>query len=229
MEVKKLISGISAKISSKNSCYFCLAITDDVFCTACEQDFIRDTQRCLKCGKANQSSDMCGNCRLSPPVFFSTTVLFNYEYPARKLVLAFKFKRRAELSILFADRLANTVKMLDKLPEALIPVPLHKKRQAQRGYNQSLELAKHLAIKLNVPLNTALCKRIVNTNPQSELPMESRKRNVKNAFALSGDNIPKHIAIIDDVITTGSTINEMSLLFKKAGCEHIDVWAIART
>lgn len=190
---------------------------------------MKEVWRCQICAKPHHAEAVCGKCIISPPLFSSTTVLFNYAYPTKKMVLDFKFNKRAELSAFFAELLLDRIKNYDKLPETLIPVPLHKKRQAQRGYNQSLEFAKNLAKELKIPVNSNLCKRIVNTDPQSELPMKSRRKNVKNAFALNNENIPKHIAIIDDVITTGSTINEISRLFKSAGCERIDIWAIART
>jgi ComF family protein len=225
MEFKKLIS----TFSTKSACYFCLSPTDAVCCKQCELDFMKESPRCPICAKPHHAEAVCGKCIISPPLFSSTTVLFNYAYPAKKMVLDFKFNKRVELSTFFAELLLDRIKSKDKLPEALIPVPLHKKRQAQRGYNQSLELAKHLANKLDIPINASLCKRIVNTDPQSELPMKSRRKNVKNAFALNNDRMPKHIAIVDDVITTGSTINEISRLFKSAGCERIDIWAIART
>lgn len=229
MEVKKGISNFFNIFSFNSTCYFCLAKCNDVCCKSCERDFIKGVRRCPICAKHNNNAKTCGQCISSPPVFSSTTVLYNYEYPIKKLVLSFKFKKRAELSLFFADRFVQKISSKNKLPDILIPVPLHKKRQAQRGYNQSLELSKLLSKKLNVPFNSELCKRVVNTDPQSELPMKSRKKNVKNAFILNGENIPKHIAIIDDVITTGSTINEIARLFKKAGCEQIDIWAIART
>lgn len=225
MEFKKLIS----TFSTKSACYFCLSPTDAAWCKQCDFDFIKHSLRCPKCAKPHYGPTICGKCIVSPPLFCTTTVLFNYAYPVKKIVLNFKFGKRAELATLFSDRLLDKIISKGKLPETLVPVPLHKKRQAQRGYNQSLELAKHLAKKLGIPVNTNLCKRIVNTDPQSELPIKSRQKNVKDAFALNNDNIPKHIAIIDDVITTGSTINEISKLFKKAGCERIDIWAIART
>ena len=225
MEFKKLIS----TFSTKSACYFCLSPTDALWCKQCERDFMKESPRCPICAKPHYASSVCGKCIISSPLFSTTSVLFNYAYPVKKIILDFKFRKRAEFSILFSDKLLDKIINKGKLPETLIPVPLHQKRQAQRGYNQSLELAKHLSKKLAIPVNTDLCKRIVNTDPQSELPMKSRQKNVKDAFALNNGNIPKHIAMIDDVITTGSTINEISKLFKKAGCERIDIWAIART
>lgn len=229
MDVKKLISTFFRIFNKQSACYFCLSTCKNVCCSACESDFKKKVNRCTNCAKQTNTAKICGNCLLSPPYFTSSTVLFDYQYPAKKLILAFKFKKQVELSSYFADKLFEIILNKNSLPEVLIAVPLHHKRQAKRGYNQSLELAKNLGRKLGIPVNTSFCERIINTDPQSELPMKSRKKNVKNAFAISRDVIPKHIAIVDDVITTGSTINEIAQLFKKAGCEQIDVWAIART
>ena len=229
MDMKKHISYFSGNILKISSCYFCSSLTGNFWCNACEKDFLRQTARCPQCAKENINSTLCGRCLNNPPPFSKTIVLFGYKYPAKKLIHAFKFKKHAELSSLFANKLVERIELQDKLPDCLIPVPLHSRRQAERGYNQSLELAKHLGKSLKIEVNTSICKRIINTDPQSKLPIKSRKKNVKNAFSLDKDNVPNHIAIIDDVVTTGSTINEIAQLFNKAGCEQIDIWAIART
>jgi len=154
--------------------------------------------------------------------------VFNYQYPANHLIKAFKFNRRPELAQCFAKRLTESLANKTTLPEILLPVPLHKKRQRARGYNQSLELASHIANNLGLKVNSSLCRRIKHTDPQSTLPIKTRRNNVKGVFRLNGSQPPEHIAIVDDVITTGSTVNEIAALLKKAGCRRIEVWAIAR-
>lgn len=211
-------------------CFFCLSKTRYSWCRGCEEDFILEFDRCPICARTSCNSTVCGACLNNRPYFTQTEALFNYRYPANNLIKALKFNRKPELAKQFADkfiamRIANRK---TSLPKALIPVPLHRKRQAQRGYNQSLEFARHLSRKLNIFNEVSLCHRIINTDPQSTLPLKTRKQNVKGAFALTDKPIPKHIAIIDDVITTGSTTNEIARLFKQAGCLHIEVWAIAR-
>jgi len=164
-----------------------------------------------------------------PPDFMSTEVLFNYQYPANHLIKAFKFYNRPELARCFAEKLAQKLGKKTPLAETIIAIPLHEKRQRERGYNQSLELAAQINKHLGLTLNSSLCSRIKNTDPQSTLPMKVRRKNVKGAFCLNQSPVPKHIAIVDDVITTGSTVNELARLLKKGGCQRIDVWAIART
>jgi len=167
-------------------------------------------------------------CLKQPPNFTSTEILFNYQYPANQLIKAFKFNNRPELAISFADKMAKQLSGKPHLPGLLLPVPLHKKRQRQRGYNQSLVFANQIAKRLGLEVNTFICRRIKDTEPQSTLPMDTRRKNVRGAFCLKEIKLPTHIAIIDDVITTGATVNELASLLKKAGCQHIDVWAIAR-
>ncbi|MBL1142223.1 MAG: ComF family protein [Proteobacteria bacterium] len=221
MDVKKLFTS--------GSCFFCQLKTNDAWCKDCEKDFIRNASRCPCCGQKNAEKHLCGAC-LNKKTFITTTeVVFSYDYPANELIKAFKFNNRHELSAVFAERLANKLKKkTEMLPSVLIPVPLHKKRQMIRGYNQSLEIARHLGKHLGIEINPSLCSRIKNTDPQSTLPVKTRRKNVQGAFAINTQRIPKHIAIIDDVITTGSTINELARLLKNAGCQRIDVWAIAR-
>jgi ComF family protein len=221
MDVKQLIL--------PGTCFFCLTKTNRAWCDDCEQDFIQVVSRCPVCARHSPYNVICGTCLKQPPYFASTDVLFNYQYPVSYLIKAFKFHKRPELARCFAEIMAKKLKKKAKLPELIIAVPLHKKRQRQRGYNQSLEFAVEINKRLGLTLSRSLCRRIKNTDPQSSLPKKIRRKNVKGAFCLDEKPIPKHIAIVDDVITTGSTINELAHLLKKGGCQRIDVWAIART
>lgn len=222
MDVKKLIF--------PGACFFCLTKTNNAWCNDCEQDFMLNIARCPVCARKNTVNEICGTCLKQKPSFVRTKVLFNYQYPANHLIKAFKFNKRPELARCFANRFTKNILGRYTPPEILLPVPLHRKRQQERGYNQSLEFAKHIGKQLTIEVNTSLCKRIKNTDPQSTLPMKIRRKNVKGAFSLDKkEPLPKHIAIIDDVITTGSTVNELASLLERAGCKRIEIWAIART
>lgn len=117
----------------------------------------------------------------------------------------------------------------EKLPDVIIPVPLHRSRQYERGFNQAIESARPISKRLNIPIEYKRCKRLVNTAAQSKLPANQRANNVKNAFVAHQDLAYKHIALLDDVMTTGHTLIEMSRALYYVGVKRIDVWCCART
>jgi len=115
------------------------------------------------------------------------------------------------------------------LPQAIVPVPLHRARLRSRGYNQSLELAGPLSKSLRIPLLRDGLRRTRATTAQSELTAVQRRRNVRGAFAAHFDgDVPRHIAVLDDVFTTGATLTECARVLKRVGVERVDVWALAR-
>ena len=113
-------------------------------------------------------------------------------------------------------------------PQCIIPVPLHISRYQQRGYNQVIELATYLHRRLNLPLRLDLLERIRATAEQAGLSRTERRRNLRRAFRTTGSQLPDHVALLDDVITTGSTVNEAALTLRKAGVGYIEVWGLAR-
>jgi ComF family protein len=116
-----------------------------------------------------------------------------------------------------------------KLPEIIIPVPLHPTRLKERGFNQALELAKPIARHFNIPLDTKSCKRTKATATQSTLDKKIRIKNMRGAFEIVRDIKCDHLVLIDDVVTTGTTVNELAKVIKSCGVKRVDVWALART
>jgi len=117
----------------------------------------------------------------------------------------------------------------EKQPDVLIPIPLHINRLDQRGYNQSLEMAKRIALWTNIDVNHTICQRVKDTAQQARLSTKERRHNIKNAFQVN--KLPKHwqhVVLIDDVMTTGSTANELTKVLFHAGVERVDVWCCAR-
>jgi len=144
-----------------------------------------------------------------------------------RLIADMKYHHKIYLGNFFAQLMSQQL-ILRPLPQALIPVPLHDKRLRTRGYNQSVELSRALSLRLNIPTLTHHISRIKNTFPQAQLPYKKRKQNLKGAFFLEKADIPPHVAIIDDVLTSGHTVNAVARVLRQAGATDIEVWTIAR-
>ncbi|KTC85909.1 MULTISPECIES: ComF family protein [Legionella] len=169
----------------------------------------------------------CGVCSKKKPAIDKTITAYLFEEPLRTLVHEFKYHEALYL-VSFLARL-----MLNALPngvletQCLVPVPLHPKRLRQRGFNQAAELCKFLARKLALPYELNLCKKIIHTAPQASLNKKQRKQNLQNAFQ-SQLSPYQHITLVDDLLTTGSTANELALAFKQQGVAQVDLWCCAR-
>lgn len=195
-----------------------------------------DTQQCCqRCAlplvKRPGSSPLCGQCQQKPPAFDACHCLFHYQSPVDTLISRFKFNQQLSYSRLFGQLLAQQI--TDRyqriaLPDAIIPVPLHNKRLRERGFNQAQELARICAKALDIPLNTRHCRRDKHTAHQPGLSRLERRRNLRSAFSSKPFSPNSRIAIVDDVMTTGTTFNELALCLKKAGCQEVHLWCIAR-
>lgn len=202
-------------------------------CDACRPELPWLGNGCPRCARpvpADSFSYVCGECLKQPPPFERTLVLFRYQPPVSQLIQQFKFNQRLALTQLFSELLAERVAAIEPLPEVIIPVPLHPTRQRERGFNQAIEIARPLGRRLGIPVALDACHRIRQTRTQSTLPAGQRRRNLRNAFACQQPASPwRHVAILDDVITTGSTISALAKTLRKGGVERVDCWAIART
>lgn len=158
-----------------------------------------------------------------------------YDAPVDWILTGFKFEAQLANGQLLATLLARRIQSCytnRKMPELLLPVPLHAARWRQRGFNQSLEIARTLARCCNIRLGSRVLRRHKATSPQSELnSAAARRSNVRNAFAVIDptqlDNV-SHVAIVDDVITTMSTVNAVASSLASYGIERIDAWSVAR-
>jgi len=224
-------------------CFLCLAKTHNkhLLCSGCENDLPRNTGHCVICAipfpstpflsdQALQHALVCGNCQKNQPHFTTSLIPFIYATPVKQLIANLKFHGNLGYAPLLAHGFIGSVKRSkNKLPECIIPVPLHKKRLQERGFNQALELARIITKQLQIPLEVSLCERNKITPFQSGLSAKQRKQNMKGAFSVARQHNYKHIAIFDDVVTTGTTVNELAKELKQSGVKTIEVWAIART
>lgn len=210
-------------------CLLCEAWAGDSgLCAGCSSDLPYHRAGCKSCGAGVVLDDRCSRCLDMPPIFDEIHCLLNYTPPADGLIQRLKFRGdlacARTLGILMAQFLCarDIVK-----PDIILPVPLHPRRLAARGYNQALELARPIARRLGVPLDAQSCRRVRATAEQANLSAEARQANVAGAFiadALSG----KHVAVVDDVMTTGHTIEALTRALKDAGATRIAVWICAR-
>lgn len=218
-------------------CVGCGFSSDDPYvdlCKFCKVHLPWFKDGCIKCG-ANlenvNASIICEDCVNQPPPFDRVYALFKYEPPLNGLVNKLKFHEQLIPASFFAQLFFTAVTQdwyADKpLPQAIIPVPLHQKRLLNRGYNQALEISLPLGKALNLPVRADLCQKTRNTPPQARLKREMRLNNLRNAFKAQNSNFSS-VAIVDDVVTTGSTVRAMSYALHAAGIQQIDVWCVCR-
>lgn len=173
---------------------------------------------------------LCGSCLREKSPITQTVAAYIFDFPTDYIVRSLKFKGEEKYARLIGGLLAQHVEdMQVSVPDCLIPVPLHRRRYLERGFNQAELIAAYCGSRLGLPIIRKALIRCRNTPPQTGFGRRLRHKNLKGAFqVVSGTSLPKHIALIDDVITTGSTVREISKLLVQSGVERIDVWAFAR-
>jgi len=199
-------------------------------CAPCHGALPHRASACIKCATVLEHDRglICGACLKQPPVFDSAFAAFDYEEPVRHLIHALKFGRRYAHSRLLGTLLAERVAERSDLPERLVPVPLHSARYRERGFNQSAEIAREISRRLKIPLDLKSVRRFRATHSQIGLSAAERIHNVKNAFEVLQPLHARRVAIIDDVMTTGSTVAELAKILKSAGVARVEVWVCAR-
>jgi ComF family protein len=198
-------------------------------CPACESEMPRNTVCCARCAlPLEASAPLCGRCIKREPPWDAAWAPFRYEWPLAQLESRFKFGGDLAAGRTLSLLWGASQKPHD-LPDAIVPVPLHPSRLRKRGYNQALELAKPLAKHFDVPVIHDVLRRTRATHAQTELTAIQRRRNVRGAFVAKVDRkVPEHVAVLDDVFTTGATLAECVRVLKSASVQRVDVWALAR-
>ena len=228
------IPGILARQAARiwpARCLLCLGDSHSRrICDGCWHDLPHLRHACASCSQPLGAgmAGPCPRCTQRPPAFARVWTPFVYALPVDALLRNFKYHQQLTAGRLLADLLLMSLPASRPLPEALVPVPLHPARQRERGFNQALELARPLAQQLPVRLAPELVRRTRATAEQVSLAAGERRRNLRGAFASRGTS-PSHIAIIDDVFTTGSTAGELARVLRRAGAQRIEVWCVART
>ena len=199
-------------------------------CQSCRNALPWLESACPRCGlpQASDTSQVCGACLRQPPPFDGMIALFRYEEPVRRLIQSLKFGARLPHARLLGSLLAERLDETTVWPEAIIPVPLHPSRYRERGFNQSLEIARWVSRHTRVPLAWHRAGRLRQTDAQARLHADERKANIRKAFTVNGPLPYRRIAILDDVVTTGATAGELARTLRRAGATRIDVWTCVR-
>ena len=201
-------------------------------CMPCKKELPRADTHCHQCGLplGSPKDKICGRCIQNTPPFTRTVYPLQYQFPADRLVQAFKFKRQLAAGRILSHLMCEyVIEQQLSLPDMLIPVPLHNMRMMTRGFNQAGELGSYISKVLNIPVLATSLRRHRNTKAQSGLSRKQRRKNVRGAFYWHGLRTPdRHVALIDDVMTTGTTVTECARILKKAGAKRVDVWVAAR-
>ena len=209
-------------------CLLCSAPNSiDLICAACMADLATlPGEHCPICSLPTPGSAVCGECLRHPPHFDATFASLAYAFPTDLLVQSFKYGHQLALAGLFVRLMwASEVPKGD----VLIALPLSKERLRERGFNQALEITKLLARSSGMALNLAGTSRIVDTAAQTSLPWKERRANIRHAFECSIDLSGKSIVVVDDVMTTGATLDEFAVTLKRHGATRVSNWVLART
>jgi ComF family protein len=182
--------------------------------------------RCAQCALPLPSGAICAECMDRTPSYDTVVAAFPYVFPVDALVQAYKYGRDLTLAPLFARELARVV---DGEADALVAMPLAASRLRERGFNQAHELARHLGRALDLPVLADACRKVADTPPQAGLTLAERVRNVRRAFVCDTDLSGMRVAIVDDVMTTGATVNELARVMKRSGAARVSAWVVART
>lgn len=202
-------------------------------CPGCTRDLPWLGPACHSCGLplAVGSVDLtCGRCQQHPPPFQRVHAPWRYDRPLDALILRMKFGADPAVAKTLGELLAiSLAAQAMPRPDLLLPVPLHPRRLRQRGFNQALEIARPIARRLQLPIDTHGCTRRRDTRAQSDLPVQARRANVRGAFELNRRFERLHVTIIDDVMTSGYTVAELARQLRRHGAEQVSVWCCART
>jgi len=203
---------------------------EGLLCAACERDLPRlnKPELCPRCALPCAGGAICGACLAHPPSFDATVSALAYQFPADVLIQALKFGGKLAIAPLLGRVLAQCVSGTAQV-DAVLPVPLSEARLRERGYNQSMEIARVLARRAGYRLQPGLCRRTRDTPAQVDLPPAERTRNVRGAFRCPGPLAGITVAVVDDVMTTGATLDEIAGVLKNAGASRVVNWVAART
>ena len=225
------IKGLAQKLGNAllpGSCLLCGADSQsELLCPACNADLpTLPPHLCPLCADQTTHGERCGACLKDAPHFDRTVALFHYDFPLDRIIHALKYGHQLAVATWCSQRLSK--RLATDNVDLIIPLPLHPQRLIERGFNQSAEIARGLGSSLRTPLDRDNVLRTRPTPPQADLPHKERKKNVRGAFECRADFTGQHLLLIDDVMTTGATVNECARVLKLHGAASVTVAVIAR-
>lgn len=199
-------------------------------CQSCSRFLVQIKHGCSTCRLPldNEEVKQCGYCIKKKPAYDRLLTAYSFEEPLRALLHEFKYREALYLRSFMAKLMLDAKPAEDYQPDFLVPIPMHPARLRERGFNQAAELTKILARQLNIPSDLTLCEKTINTTAQVHLGSKHRNRNLQKAFIAKPCSF-RHITLVDDLLTTGSTANALALALKKQGVATVDIWCLART
>lgn len=224
--MRKILAGLFG-----GSCYLCRGAAASVLCAACDADLPRlPDPRCPRCALPSPGGAVCGRCLANSPRYDATVAALAYAFPADTLVHALKFRGELALAACVGDVLAGRLASAElETVTHVVPIPLSRARLRGRGFNQAVEIARPLARRAGRQVELGLLERARDTPPQFDLPWAERQRNVRGAFAATRTLVGATVALVDDVMTTGATLDEAAATLKGAGAIRVVNWVVART
>jgi ComF family protein len=210
-------------------CLLCQAASGErLLCEACERELPSTASACPRCALAGSSNAECGACIADPPHYDASCAAFIYAYPVDALIQALKYGGQLALAGLFAHKLYQRIGTAAGV-DLIVPLPLHPARLAERGFNQAAEIAKVLSRLSGITVDARLARRVRNTAPQTALPWRERAANMRQAFDCEQNLAGLSVAVVDDVMTTGATLDEFARTLKRSGAARVENWVVART
>lgn len=207
-------------------CPFCGKITGEGICRECNKKIVKiEEPFCMKCGKPLRKAEQeyCYDCKKGGHVFEEGRGLWVHKSPVSDALYAFKYQNRRIYGEIFGRELVENFEsyLRKRQIDLIIPIPLYKKKLRKRGYNQAEILARALSEGTGIPMNTRILIRQRETAPQKKLNDKERRKNIRGAFVVLKQVRGKKIVLIDDIYTTGSTLDEAALVLKKAGAQNV--------
>lgn len=218
------------QILTLKNCVLCGIATNQDLCEPCYNHLPQlPINHCPICLWPIPTAEVCGACLKKPPAFTRTIAALRYTFPVDALIHSLKYQANLAIAPILANLLIKRLEITAKMPDLILPMPLHPIRLRERGFNQAMEISRTIAKQMGIMLLPDSCSRIKHTPPQTGLPWKDRQKNMRQAFSCKIDLTGKHVALVDDVMTTGATLNELAKILRKQGAAEISNWVIART